>query len=386
MEAALLTRAQGPLLRAAKPAPVKGGRSYAILPAWVWVCVGGLCIYGTFTPNPTWTVSSILILVACVQLLWRRGEPPILVFACGMQWLQAAGSIFYSNSYGLSLTQAAGGTTQYEEATVLSLISVLALALGMRVSLIRAPLSDPARLEQEGRAISVPQAFFLYLVTYVIASIATVLGWYFPSVTQLILALAALKWVGIFILTLAVLEQKRAYGYLVGCMLLEVGTGLISYFSTFKSVFFVIVVVALTSPMALKGRRLALTLTIATFVFCMGIVWTAIKQDYREFLNAGTNQQVVEVTAGESVDRLADLVSKLNWDDISDGLDAMILRVSYTQFFAQAIANVPTSMPFEGGALWFEAIEHVVTPRLFFPDKRTIDDSDRTRAYAPELT
>jgi hypothetical protein len=38
-------------------------------------------------------------------------------------------------------------------------------------------------------------------------------------------------------------------------------------------------------------------------------------------------------------------------------------------------------MPFEEGLLWGEALEHIVTPRLFFPDKRVIDDSERTRLY-----
>jgi len=298
-----------------------------------------------------------------------------------MQWLQAAGSVFYSNSYGMTLEQAAGGTWQYGQATLLSLIGVAALAAGMRVALIGAAAPAADELMAEGRSVSVPQAFAVYLVCFAIASVATVLGWFVPSVTQLILALVPLKWMGVFILGYAVLEQRRGYGFLVACILIEMSTGLISYFSTFKSVFFVVVVVALTSPLALKGRRLALTLFLATLVFCLGIVWTAIKQDYREFANEGTNTQVVSVSAAQSVDRLADLVAKLNWEDISDGLDSMILRVSYTQFFAYAMINVPTSIPFEGGKLWSEAIEHVLTPRLFFPDKRTIDDSERTRLY-----
>ncbi len=356
-------------------------QAHAILPVWVWVGVTALCIYGTSTPNPTLTVLAIIILVACMQLLWRRGEPPVLVFALGMQWLQAAGSIFYSNSYGLSLEQAAGGSWEYEEATFLSLIAVLVLAIGMRLSLLGAKKADPERLTSEALRVNVTQAFVLYLITFFIASTASFAGWFFPSVTQLILALAVLKWIGVYILAYSVLEQRKGYFFLSVCVLLEVATGLISYFSTFKSVFFVVVIAALTSPLALKGRRLGLTLGLASIVFCFGIVWTAIKQDYREFLNGGENQQIVTVTAEESADRLADLISKLNWRDISDGMDTMILRVSYTQFFAQAMVNVPTSIPFENGQLWSEAVEHILTPRLFFPNKGIVDDSERTRLY-----
>src|SRR3954464_4229495 len=105
-------------------APKPRSKSYLLLPAWVWIAVAAVCVRGLFTPNPTLTVLAVLILVACVQLLWREGEPPVLVFACGMQWLQAAGSIFYSNSYDMTLEQAAGGSWQYSQATLLSLIGI----------------------------------------------------------------------------------------------------------------------------------------------------------------------------------------------------------------------------------------------------------------------
>jgi hypothetical protein len=43
--------------------------------------------------------------------------------------------------------------------------------------------------------------------------------------------------------------------------------------------------------------------------------------------------------------------------------------------------NVPDSVPYERGSLWFGALKHIVTPRLFFPGKEAIRDSDRTMLY-----
>jgi hypothetical protein len=43
--------------------------------------------------------------------------------------------------------------------------------------------------------------------------------------------------------------------------------------------------------------------------------------------------------------------------------------------------NVPRNLPYENGNLWMEALEHAAMPRLFFPNKPAIDDSDRTRLY-----
>jgi hypothetical protein len=47
--------------------------------------------------------------------------------------------------------------------------------------------------------------------------------------------------------------------------------------------------------------------------------------------------------------------------------------------------NVPDNVPFERGALWLSAIEHVFMPRLLFPQKAAVDDSERTQLYTGML-
>ena len=59
----------------------------------------------------------------------------------------------------------------------------------------------------------------------------------------------------------------------------------------------------------------------------------------------------------------------------------MVLRVSYVQFFALTLKNVPGEVPYENGTLWLGAIKHVLTPRVFFPSKAATDDSARTSFY-----
>ena len=87
------------------------------------------------------------------------------------------------------------------------------------------------------------------------------------------------------------------------------------------------------------------------------------------------------VSAEESAGKLTNLVTDLSWDNFVSGLDNMILRVSYTNLFALTLINVPDSVPYEHGALWLGALKHIVTPRLFFPEKADISDSDRTNIY-----
>jgi hypothetical protein len=91
--------------------------------------------------------------------------------------------------------------------------------------------------------------------------------------------------------------------------------------------------------------------------------------------------QEVLVPVEERVGKLQDLISDFRWDQIGEAAEALTLRMSYVQYFALTMLNVPSSIPYEGGALWGGAIRHVVTPRMFFPNKEALDDSARASLY-----
>jgi hypothetical protein len=350
------------------------------LPFWVWAVTLVAATWGAFSSNPVLTPLAVLLLPSCAQLLWRRGEPPVLVWGFGMQWLQASAIIFYTDIYGVSLGEASGSPV-FEEATWLSLVAVFVLALGMRIALIRCRRSQHGALRADALRVDIANAFIAYSVGFVIAVIAQRLAFAVPAVTQVIYALTTLKWISLFILAYSVIEQRRGFMFLGIAVLIEVAFGLFAYFSSFKSVFFILLVAALSSPVALKGKRLFFTALIACALFASGIIWSAVKSEYREFLNQGSGFQEVVVSADEGAEKLGDLVSNLSWDNVADGLDAMILRIGYVQFFALTIVNVPDGVPYENGALWLGALKHIVTPRLLFPEKEAISDSNRTRLY-----
>src|SRR4029077_6417558 len=75
------------------------------------------------------------------------------------------------------------------------------------------------------------------------------------------------------------------------------------------------------------------------------------------------------------------LVEDVTWDNFLDGMDALIMRISYVNFFALATENVPGRIPYENGALWRGSVVHMFMPRVLFPEKPILDDSERTRTY-----
>jgi hypothetical protein len=297
-----------------------------------------------------------------------------------MQWLQATAAIFYTNHFGLTLDEAFG-SPELTVATWLSLTAVVVLAIGIRCGFIFAGASQMRQLELSAAGMDIGRIGFLYAVSVVVAALLNFAAWRLTSITQLLLALASLKWAIVFLLCYTVIHQRRRYGMLFVCVAVEFGMGLFGIFSTFKSVFFVLLIAVLSSSFALRGRRLAATLVCFVILFFLGVVWSAIKTDYRGFLLEETSGPEDVIPIEKKFDKLADLLESFTWDNFADGLDALILRVSYVNFFALAIENVPSRMPYENGALWQGSIMHVLTPRILFPDKPVLDDSERTQLY-----
>jgi len=357
----------------------KGRRTYTGHLLFWGIC-GALAVWGFFTSNGLVTSAAFLVPPILVQLLWRKGEPPVLLFGCMIQWLQATAAIFYTNHYGVTL-EGAFGSNELAVATWLSIVAVVVLAFGIRCGFIGAGPSLQSQVEAEASRVDIKKLAILYIAFVPVAAALSYTAWRFTSITQLLLGIASLKWGIIFLLCYCVLHQRRNYGLLVGCLAFEFVAGFFGVFANFKSVFFVLVVAATASPLALRGRRLAATIVCFSILFVSGVVWTAVKMDYREFLANSETANEEAIPIERKFEKLADLVSSVTWENFTDGMDALIMRVSYVNYFALAVENVPNRVPYENGELWKGSIMHVLTPRLLFPDKPVLDDSERTRLY-----
>jgi len=234
-----------------------------------------LAAIGFFTSNGLVTSAAFTVLPILGVLLWREGEPPVLLFACAFQWLQATAAIFYTNHFGQTLEEAFG-SNELSVATWLSILAVVVLAVGIRCGFIGAGKPRRSELEFEASRMDIKKVTILYGLSFVGAALLHLIAWRFPSITQPLLAMAALKWGVVYLLCYTVMHQRQGYGILVVCLGLEFTMGLFGIFADFKSVFFVLVVAAMSSPLALRGRRLVVTVICFVILFTLGVVWTAV--------------------------------------------------------------------------------------------------------------
>ncbi len=210
-------------------------------------------------------------------------------------------------------------------------------------------------------------------------SALTVIAWTFTGITQLVLTISYSRWAVIYLLFISTLTKQRGYWLALTVILTEIAIGFLGYFGDFRHVIIVFLVALLSSN---GSRRLIwMTVPIAALGVALLLVWTSIKVEYRAFVNKGGGLQVVLVTDTEKVERLVYLCQQLTKADLIKGTDALVNRIAYVDLLSKTIQYVPSITPHEDGNLWKAAVRHVLIPRLFDPDKPSLDDSALARRY-----
>lgn len=341
----------------------------------------GIAVLAMVSANPLLSLGSLLLLLLLMVMLWRPGEPPALLYAMGYHWIQASILVIYANVEGRGLDMLGYGN-EIERATWLTLAGVFMVALGMRAG-AGANYGGVAQASVSAIAsqLSVRKLFVASLIAIVAATVVSRLAYMVPGLVQPILAVTLLRWVVVYLFTYAVLTQHQGYRYLAVVFTIEIMIGLLGFFSDFKTVLIVMLLAALTSPGALRGMRFRTAGALTVVILALGIVWTGVKTDYREFLNQGTGQQVVLVPITERIGKLAELVGDMTPARFGDAMVDLVERVTYVYYFGQAIETVPRYVAHEGGLLWRQAVAGALVPRLLNPAKRVIDDSERTSTY-----
>jgi hypothetical protein len=171
----------------------------------------------------------------------------------------------------------------------------------------------------------------------------------------MLMGLVYFKWVFLTFLIIhtSVIPSNTKY------VLLFVGFEILLSFSGFWSAFKDYILVAVGAFFTLNRKIAAkayiatlLTVAITFFIF---VVWSASKGKYRAYLTGGQrSQNVVQSDQLNNIAVLWDIVSEdfssENFSESFDrGRDALIYRISYVEYFALALKQVPIFIPHENG-------------------------------------
>gem|GEM_PF-1298510 len=327
--------------------------------------------------NPWSSCAGLAGLVMLIKFFWTRRQPAIMFWALLHQWLQINAGLIYADILGEDLSAIFTYKVHSDEAYLLGMASLFALGLGiwlMTHKLSREPLNIWLNRLDPKKCLNLYLAFII--------AFSIILKLRLPGAGQILFALGFLKWGFFYIFFSAVLHTGRYRLLLAVCMLLEFVFSLYSYFAGFRAI---LIMPLMILPVFFKGRirfiSLLTCLLLTTLIINVGIVWTAVKMEYRRYVAQGVKGQVINVGRNDALRELGHLVSQLDGARYQAASIAMVQRIFYLDFLSGVIGYVPASLPHENGAITFKALTHVVTPRILFPEKEALHDSLHLNKY-----
>ena len=345
----------------------------------IWVICIVLAFIGLGTTNPSETFLGCLIWPVLFSLLWRPGEPPALLFAASFQTLQVIVPVITANLAGETLQQNFG--QELSLAFYLGILSILALAYGMKLAVGASPVISFIDQEKSASELKVSRLAIAYLGTFVFSSLITPLAFAEPAFTQLLLSLGSLRWLVIFLILWNGFRDPK-FGLLsLSIVILEIIIGMTGFFSGFKQVLFVMLVVYGATSFKVKQLLRPQVLILMVLLLLLATYWQSVKGGYRNYVNQGTQTQTVRVSLADRLNYHTNEFSKISDKGLEDGFDSLLSRLGYLRFFAGSIRTVPNAVPYQNGKLWSEAIFTLI-PRALFPDKPILDDSKRTNEFS----
>ncbi len=315
------------------------------------------------------------------HLVWREGEAQFPLFVCLYQLLQVFAPIVQAEMSDVPLRTLFGGI-EFETATWLSLGGVVAFSAGMALPLRKwAPISliTNSECRRSVTQISVHKLLvawaFLFMMQNIITDLISV-----ASIDTVWRPIGALRFAAALLIFQNVFVMKTNWWILIFIVGGETVSGFFGYFSTFKIVYFLLLVAAATHLREDRRLWLPAILSLAA-VLMTAFFWQVIKSEYREFLNQGEKQQIVNVSVEERFDYLGSSFSDFNGESFADVIESSLRRLGYINYFSYSLIQVPDHIDHTGGRLWKEAIGNITQPRILFPGKQVFNDSDRTNEF-----
>ncbi len=343
--------------------------AYVRFPKSLWVACGLAAATVLVSPHPVVGIAALAAAPLLVVLSWRAFEVPVMTFIAGYHWLQATMILWLAIGSGTPIDELAGFPgARMLDATVLTLLGVIAMMLGARAVWSNWPSQQPFA-PQKLAGMRPERVLLLYAILATFAVAADAMRLAMPAAWQLITAIKQARVAFLFLLCIYCLQQRSHWLLLGAALAFDVITGFFSYFSEFKTAIFVTALALLTTGVEGLTRRQKAWIAVTGVLLCgVAAFWSSIKTDYRTFLNQGSGAQESVVSRGEQAAKLRELMSGEDLD-LSQGLHWSLRRLGYVEFFGHVLNQVPRNIPHQDGGILIEAIQHIAVPRLLNPDK-----------------
>lgn len=328
-----------------------------------------------------WLIGACLAVLAAGWLVLRVKEgPPVLALAFTLQWTSVTIGLFYVMATNRPLQ--ATLDSDYRPMVIIGLGVLLAMLAGLYVGQWLVNRNPPSTEPRPEHALSFKALIVCYVVAVAVVGAVQQVAWDYPSLTQAIIATTYIR-LGLLYLVLRRLVAKGQWPAMIGVLVFEVLLGITGFYAGFREPL-IMAVLAILERFDRGNVRHWISLTAMALVMCtLGVLWMNVRGSYRERM---LSDEKFEQSRSQRLDSLR--AASTAWassseTDLAGDLDSFVDRMWAIYYPALAVARVPSVVPYAGGQLMSATLQHVLMPRIFFPDKPEIgSDSDLVRKYS----
>jgi hypothetical protein len=307
--------------------------------------------------------------VAVIWILGGRRAPIALLWICAMTWLQVAADVLLADLNGTVLDDAALGyySTQAIEQ---SLTALVVLALGMRFGNRLGRLTfrrekRTAAVAAEAGALRLQRLLLCYFVARAVVTVLGIVAHVVPALEQPLLTLGYLRYAFLYLVALQIFEKNRGYGWLSLIMAFEISTGMIAFFSEYKEPILITLFAFVASRRRVNMPAVMYGAAAIVCVTWLSLIWAEVKPEFR----AGYGGRGVH----ENLSWMSERIFSTGVD-YNDAAQKLVSRIGYTSLYAKIVERKDAGLISEFDLYW-GAVEHILKPRLLFPNKAALNDS-----------
>lgn len=335
-----------------------------------------------FSPEPGVIALGGLCLAAGVLMLWTERMVPVLLLPFMIQWISVAVKPIEMMVTGKELAEFSQFGGDLTTAAAFSFIALTCLAGGMRLGILSMKRDVATELAKDAALWPEKLALSLSLGLILVGHAMGFLTYSVAGLTEVFLALANLTYAGLFMLVYWGIRARRRLVLVAAITVAEIVLGMSGFFGVFRTTLFTVALAAVSAQIRFRPQTLIISGVLGMTALVALVFWTAVKPDYRFFLNGGEQVQGSSQPITARLSFLADRAGTFDKEEFDRGFEGLLDRASYIDFLSLTLDFVPANTPHEHGERTFRSAVHIFTPRIFFPDKPALEsDTEVTAKY-----
>ena len=323
---------------------------------------------------------SVMTLMVCIKLVSSHDGLYVLPIALSFHWMQGSLGLIYLGVTGREVQ--AIYDSDWRPMVLIALGCCLSLAVGINLGLRVKKAPDP-NTPRPGFAFSFGLLLTVYVITVFLEGTLATIAPDYPSLRQIITTFDSARLGVLFLILRRLCAPPPRFGLVALVVSIEIVLGLTGFFAGFREPI-VLAVLAMLEIFERRNVKHWIALAVASVAICaLGVLWMGIRGQYRREYVAMDEFSGSRQARVNRVEDLSTNFLKSDTEGLLKTTDQLVDRMWTIYYPALAIVRVPKIIPHTDGAIIGAALLHIVTPRVFFPNKGELpSDSDEVRKYA----